>query len=373
MDVLRGKQQRNKRNNKFSQFREEPRSVAAVTNTAPPPNSNLILIQGVSDGLHDLRILIDTASQCELISSEAVQRLGKDVTKSQQKLVSAQGRSMAVVGETELSLNIGQDTYPVKAVVTPRLCGDYDVILGITFLNTFKTTLVTTPGKSPKFSIDGNTIPLLRQKPHKNMSVFTLRSVPQDSVEFVRSAHYQKIEPRCMGFIKLSVPVNVELQNKKIHFQPLGDDDSDMEETIDEDCELELKEGLIKIKCSGNGKYYAYLPFVNHSSFSKTVRTGDILGTISIVDLHAANEQQATGVDSIPTIPAPDPVVDKSALGSISQPKNLPSIVSATAAPGKYSKVTRWALIKEMLKGKCDSPDIQARLEKLFERFTGLV
>ena len=160
MNVLRNKQQRNKHNNKFPRFREESRSVAAVTNTVPPPNSNLILINGVSDGIHDLRIVIDTASQVELISSEAVQRLGKDVNKSQQRLISAQGQSMTVVGETELCLNIGQNTYSFKAVVTPKLCGDYDVILGIGFLNKFSTTLVTEPGKSPKFSIDGQTIPL---------------------------------------------------------------------------------------------------------------------------------------------------------------------------------------------------------------------
>ena len=156
--------QTNKRLNKFKNIRNSYTVNAIDKRNSVSRNTELVLIKGLSDGIHPLTILIDSASQAEVISQGAVDRLGKVVKPIDTCLISAQGNELEVTGQTTFDLSIGESIYSFEAIVTPTLTGPYDIILGIAFLNKYRTVLATTPGYSPKFTIDDKTIPLLTLK-----------------------------------------------------------------------------------------------------------------------------------------------------------------------------------------------------------------
>ena len=153
---------KNTKLNKFKGRRTFKVNVLDNDTEPKPKDSNLIVINGLSEGGHSLRLLVDTAAEAQVISQEAVERLGKEVSPSDCQLVSAQGDNLEVSGVTSLKLEIGTKHYEFDTLVTPVLCGSYDIIVGINFLKHYNTSITTTPGANPKFHIDGVSIPLVR-------------------------------------------------------------------------------------------------------------------------------------------------------------------------------------------------------------------
>ena len=68
--------------------------------------NDLVIIEGCSEGGKNLRILIDSGSQANLISEKTVLALNKKVNKSDIRLVTAQGAEFTVCGQANLNLDI---------------------------------------------------------------------------------------------------------------------------------------------------------------------------------------------------------------------------------------------------------------------------
>ena len=244
-------------------------------------DSDLVMIKGfVGPNNQPLRVLIDSAAQAEIITKQGAEKLNSLIESSDTRLVSAQGNALEVCGETQLTLNFAGKPYHTRAVVTPVLNEACDIILGISFLNKNNTSLVTQPGRSPKFVIDGNEIPVLREKSKNGLNVFTVKDQGEDIVEWVRASKPELIPPRSMGVIKIKVPYNEKFMSNLVNFHPLTDDDPLTRDESEED--FDMREGLIKVRVSGNGKCYGYIGYVNHSSISKEIKTGELLGGLSV-------------------------------------------------------------------------------------------
>ena len=86
--------------------------------------------------------------------------------------------------------------------------------MGIGFLNRTNTTLITEPGYSPAIFMEGKSIPLLKPK----RSALSIKNVGVDIIDYARSASYEVIVPRSVGFLKLSIPANKDLVGKDVCF-----------------------------------------------------------------------------------------------------------------------------------------------------------
>ena len=69
----------------------------------------------------NLRVLIDPASQAEIISHNAVEKMNNCIERTETKLVSAEGSELKVLGQTDLCLNIAGSDYNLKAQVVQSL------------------------------------------------------------------------------------------------------------------------------------------------------------------------------------------------------------------------------------------------------------
>ena len=148
--LLNGKWKYNSKLNRFSKFRNA-KLVNNVNNYSSTPNNDLIIVKGCSEGGRPLRILIDHASQAELISEAAASQLNKNIISSDVKLVTAQGASLNVSGQVNLDLCIGGHKSYVAAQVVNQLSSAYDMIIGIGWLNQHDTNLRTKVGHTPIF------------------------------------------------------------------------------------------------------------------------------------------------------------------------------------------------------------------------------
>ena len=307
-------------------------------------DSDLVIIKGfVGSNNQPLRVLIDSAAQAEIITKQGAEKLNSLIEPSDTRLVSAQGNALEVCGETQLTLNFAGKPYHTRAVVTPVLNEACDIILGISFLNKNNTSLVTQPGRSPKFVIDGNEIPVLREKSKNGLNVFTVKDQGEDIVEWVRASKPELIPPRSMGVIKIKVPYNEKFMSNLVNFHPLTDDDPLTRDESEED--FDMREGLIKVRVSGNGKCYGYIGYVNHSSISKEIKAGELLGGLS-VDIESK-------------------VIDNPNINSESQYINSVKVLS---------KEERWIKIKDMLKDKCKTgSEEQAALIRCMKRHMSVV
>ena len=66
------------------------------------PDNDLIIIKGCLENGKSLRILIDSASQAELISESAATELNKTIERSNMMLATAQGENMEIKGQVDL-------------------------------------------------------------------------------------------------------------------------------------------------------------------------------------------------------------------------------------------------------------------------------
>ena len=63
-------------------------------------NNDLIIIRGITEGEIELRVLIDPASQAEVVSQRVVAQMEKSINPTSTKLVSAQGTPLSVLGQS---------------------------------------------------------------------------------------------------------------------------------------------------------------------------------------------------------------------------------------------------------------------------------
>ena len=122
--------------NKFSKHRD---FCSSSSKSLDKMDNNLIIISGVCGNNTDLRVLIDPASQAEIISKEAVEKIGNSIRETSTKLVSAEGSELDVIGQTDVSLGIAGSDYNLNAQVVSTLSKFYDIILGIGWLNSTST------------------------------------------------------------------------------------------------------------------------------------------------------------------------------------------------------------------------------------------
>ena len=228
-----GKKQLNK-------FRKHRDFCSSSTKSADKVDNNLIIISGICGKDTDLRVLIDPASQAEIISKEAAERIGTSIRDTSAKLVSAEGSELNVIGQTDVCLGIAGTDYNLNAQVVSTLSKFYDIILGIGFLNTTHTSLITEPGCTPKFLLEGRSIPLLKSKSRGDKRVFSIKNLSVDTVDYAKSAKYDVIAPRSVGFLKASIPANKDLIGKTVCFENLvGQQQAEATELF------QLKEGII--------------------------------------------------------------------------------------------------------------------------------
>ena len=162
---------------KLNKFKKRRLIISNIQNgSSSSKNSDLVILKSLAgERRQPLRVLIDSGAQANIITQKAAQKLNIKLTYSDAKLVSAQKELLEVVGESEVDLFLGNNKYTVTVVVTPVLMDAADVILGMGFLNTHKTQLLTTPGKSPKFCIDAQSIPIVKEKDFRGINIFSIK------------------------------------------------------------------------------------------------------------------------------------------------------------------------------------------------------
>ena len=287
-----------------------------VNNIAKPCASNLVIVKTAAENGQQIKVLIDSAAQTEVLCQSTAERLGLKVRPSVAQINSAQGNEIEVVGECKFNLYFGKKLYEVRALVTPQLVAKCDVILGISFLNKHNTSLITRPGESPKFLIDNFHIPVIKERKEHGLSVFSINHT-ENIVEWAKASKHVILPPRNIGYLKVRIPFNQYLLNHDVCFHPI-EKSSDEEGTSD----FELREGLIKVRTSGNNKLYAYIPYINHSQEKVILRKGQPIGGLTI-DLEVGIMcDQTKAVNNV----------------VVSQPE----------------KISRWEQIKQTLQGKTE-------------------
>ena len=233
--------------------------------------------------------------------------------------MSAQGENLEVIGEVNLDIQFGENSYRVNAIVTPTLMKSVDIILGIRFLNNNTTTLVTRPGCSPKFTIDGNKVPMLKDKVRKGIGVYNIHQLATEGiVEYARVSKQVVLPSRSMGHLKLKIPYNESLLKGNVLFQPL----EPLEVTDEnEQDNFEVREGLIKVRVTGKKKMIAYIGYINHSDESKVLKGGEVIGGLS----------------------------DNVELGSLIE---RTKVINNINRASNWQEANRWAKIKETLRDK---------------------
>ena len=144
--------------NKFARFR----GVNNIKTCEKVSNNNLVIIGGEVAG-RQLNILIDNGSQAELISKQTALDLGLKIRDSDIHLATPSSE-LKVLGKVNFNLTIAGYNTNVTAQVVEGLSTKYDVILGLGWLNTYKTEFITEPGKTPVFKFDNTEIPIIKRK-----------------------------------------------------------------------------------------------------------------------------------------------------------------------------------------------------------------
>ena len=235
-----------------------------------------------------LRILIDNASQAELISEKVAKELSKEITSSNIKLATAQGASLEIKGQVKLDLSIGGHKSEVITQVVSQLSPVYDAILGIGWLNQHDTSLKTKKGHTPIFCIDDTEIPIIQNRKEKGLTVLNVENITPEIIDFAKAASTTFIKPRSKGFMKVAIPYNNKLLGDSlVYFEPMpksteyydvyGDNESDSDL-------FELHRGIVKIKSTGNNKLYCHIAYSNLGTTTKTFNKGQKLGFLSLAD-----------------------------------------------------------------------------------------
>ena len=232
-----------------------------------------------------------------------------------------------MAGEVSFEVCFGQRVYLVNAIVTPTLASHTDLILGLTFLNENHTSIQTTPGQSPKFCIDGQNIPVIRQKDVKGIAVYSIQDIGEDNIlEFAKVSKYQVLKGKQEGYLKVRIPYNTALLKENVLFHPLDVNEDEIEGVT-------FTEALINVRQDGTGKCLAYIGYINYSDEDVCIKRGEIIGGLS------------AGVE----------------IGSIAEAK--PKVINNISANTKVA--SRWERIQQLLKEKC-TPDSEEESALLY-------
>ena len=202
-----------KENSRLNKFKRRRMHIANIASKGK--SSNLVLVNTTSNNKR-MRALIDSAAQCEVITKQAADRLGLNIVNTNTRLVSAQGEKLEVLGEVNFDVTFGLSSYNVTAIVTPCLLNSCDVILGISFLSSNNTMLVTRPGCTPKFSVDGYEIPMIKEETIKGIGVYNINNAAEEGIlEYAKVPKTLVLPKRSIGHLKLTIPYNTQLLNSR--------------------------------------------------------------------------------------------------------------------------------------------------------------
>ena len=321
----------NKKLNKFIRRRKIVNNISC--NTISHTDNSLIIIKCyVGEKMSLLKVLIDSGSMENVITSKAAHKAGYTLRPSNVKMISAQGNNLEVLGSCELELNFAENQYKATAVVTSELIEGIDIILGMKFLNQHTTVLTTKPGCSPKFMIGTQNIPIIREENNKDsrFSIFNICDNDYGTVEYVKSSKRMVIPPRCIGTLKIKIPYNKDLIGKTVLFHQ--NDFTDNLTKGEDEIEFEIPEGALKVHETQNGKTYSYVQFINHGSNTKIINENERVGSISLLGKTETDPQPRAN--------------EKVSINLV----------------GKMDEEERWKKVKEMLKDKTtpNSPEEEA-------------
>ena len=287
------------KNAKLNKFAWRRQLIANIRNGGDDTKvSDLVIIKcHAGTNRKPLRVLIDSGAQANVMSLKAVKNLQLELRASDIKLVSAQKEKLDVEGETEMDLIIANNQYNVKVVATPVLMEGIDIILGMSFLNEHETQLLTTPGQSPKFCIDSQCIPMVKENKCHGVSIYTIKTIrDEDITELVRSSKAVTLPPRSAGQLKLKVPYNEILLRNKVLFHPSDVEDSLTKEEWDD---FEIPESLVKVRVTPNKKMFAWVKYRNHGYFPKVLKQGQLLGGLSIDNEIYKDDEEVNLINSV--------------------------------------------------------------------------
>ena len=204
------------------------------------------------------------------------------------KLATAQGEDMEIKGQVNLNLQIAGHKFDVTTQVVSHLSPEYDIILGIGFLNSHYSCLRTSPGHTPIFCIDNTDIPIVKDCSTQGWTILNVSNITPDVIDFAKSASETYIKPRSKGFLKLAIPNNEKLLNNNlVYFEEIDQDKGDTDiygDSINDKEMFKIHKGVIKIRISGNGILYCYVPYTNLSSDIVKFNKGQRIGVLSVVE-----------------------------------------------------------------------------------------
>ena len=241
-------------------------------------NSNLIIIHGFTSAGLNIKVLIDSGAEANVLSEKIYKQMNQPKVNTDFSLSTAQGDALPVLGSINMNLSLGDEIFEVKTLITPILHNNFDLILGLPFLTENKTQICTTPNQTPKFYINDKVIPLIKENKNQKINIFTIKQEGLGCQEIVSTTQKLKIPARTTGCIRISVPPNQQLLNRLIFFEPFlqGDDKGLMRK------HLVFEPGIIELK-SKRGKYHAYIVYYNNSYNTLNLPKGQKIGFLSVV------------------------------------------------------------------------------------------
>ena len=103
---------------------------------------NLIHIYGIINNIQ-IKILIDTGATTSIIFRHSINRLNLNylIDPEEQSYLNGIGNEISIGRLWYTELNLGKYLYPISLIVSHNKILDYDIILGINFLQTYKSLI----------------------------------------------------------------------------------------------------------------------------------------------------------------------------------------------------------------------------------------
>lgn len=205
-------------NKKLQNFKTKSKlgihSIGAKLNN----NSNLIIVKGFTSGGQNLRVLIDSGAEANVVSREVFKKMNQPKVHTDYSLSTAQGERLEILGLVNMELSLGDEIYTVETLITPLLHNNFDLILGLPFLTKNETQISTNPHKTPKFCINKKVIPLIQESKNNKINIFTIVQEAEGCQEIVSTTRKLKLPSRTAGCIRISIPPNQQLLNRLVFF-----------------------------------------------------------------------------------------------------------------------------------------------------------
>ena len=241
-------------------------------------NSNLIIIHGFTSAGLNIKVLIDSGAEANVLSEKIFKKMNQPKVNTDFSLSTAQGDALPVLGSINMNLSLGDEIFEIETLITPILHNNFDLILGLPFLTENKTQICTTPNQTPKFYINNKVIPLIKETKNQKINIFTIKQEALGCQEIVSTTRKLKLPARTTGCIRISIPPNQQLLNRLIFFEPFlqGDDKGLMKK------HLIFEPGIIELRIK-RGKYHTYIVYYNNSYNTLNLPKGQKIGFLSVV------------------------------------------------------------------------------------------